>query len=291
MDHRITVGLDGSPESGAAARWAAREAALRGAELRLFHAEGSSVPVGAPAATSEVRRGWAEALLQDSAEALHHVHPELRITRESFDGPPAASLATAAASADLLVLGSRGLGTLTGFVLGSVAMAVLHSTGRPVVLVRGGEGGSPRPAVEQARRDVVVGVDISRPCDAVLAFAFEEAARRSCRLHVLYAWPLPVMVGYGGGYDPRVHAEINENMTADLAEVLGPWRDRFPAVDATARTPMGRAAQKLVDRGAEAGLIVVGRRIRRSPFGAHIGSTTHAVIHHALTPVAVIAHD
>ncbi|MFE3764370.1 universal stress protein [Streptomyces sp. NPDC059104] len=291
MEHRITVGLDGSPEGGAAARWAAREAVLRGAELRLFHAEESSVPVGAPAAASEVRRGWAEALLEDAAEALHHVHPELRITTQSYEGPPAASLATAAATADLLVLGSRGLGTLTGFVLGSVAMAVLHSTERPVVLVRGGEDGLPHPAGEHTRRDVVVGVDIGRPCDAVLAFAFEEAARRSCRLHVLHAWPPPVMVGYGAAYDPRVHAQINENMTADLAEVLGPWQDRFPAVDATALTSMGHAAQKLVDCGAGAGLIVVGRRIRRSSFGARIGSTTHAVIHHAVPPVAVIAHD
>ncbi|MGO4458124.1 universal stress protein [Streptomyces sp. M-16] len=172
-------------------------------------------------------------------------------------------------------------------------MAVLHSTERPVVLVvlvPSGEDGLPHPAGEHARRDVVVGVAISRPCDAVLAFAFAEVARRSCRLHVLHAWPPPVLVGYGAAYGPRVHAEINENVTADLADVLRPWRDRFPAVDVTARTPMGHAAQKLVDCGAEAGLIVVGRRIRHSSFGAHIGSTAHAVVHLAVPPVAVIAY-
>ncbi|MER7463201.1 universal stress protein [Streptomyces sp. NPDC097981] len=291
MDHHVTVGLDGSPESAAAAHWAAREAQLRNAELCLVHAEEWSVPVGVPAAASDVRRGWAEALLRESADALRHIDPDLGITTESIDGPPAASLATAAATADLLVLGSRGLGSLTGFVLGSVGMAVLHSTERPVVLVRRGEDALPHPTGEHARRDVVVGVDISRPCDAVLAFAFEEAARRSCRLHVLHVWPPPPLVGYGAVYDPRIHAQINENMTADMAKALRPWQDKYPAVDVTARAPMGHAAQKLLGSGAEAGLIVVGRRIRRSSFGAHIGSTTHAVIHHATSPVAVIAHD
>ncbi|MFB6562790.1 universal stress protein [Streptomyces sp. NPDC056400] len=291
MDHHVTVGLDGSPESGAAARWAAREAELRDAELHLVHAEEWAVPVGVPEAAANVRRGWSEALVREAADALHRVHPDLAITTHSIDGPPAASLATAAATADLLVLGSRGLGTLTGFVLGSVGMAVVHSTERPVVLVRSREDGSPHPTGEHARRDVVVGVDVSRPCDAVLAFAFEEASRRACRLRVLHVWSPRQLVGYGAAYDPRVHAQIDENMTADVDDVLRPWRDRFPSVDVTARTSMGHTAQKLLDSGTEAGLVVVGRRVRRSPFGAHIGSTTHAVIHHATSPVAVIAHD
>ena len=37
MSPTITVGLDGSPESRAAAEWAAREARLRGLPLRVLH--------------------------------------------------------------------------------------------------------------------------------------------------------------------------------------------------------------------------------------------------------------
>ncbi len=37
--------------------------------------------------------------------------------------------------------------------------------------------------------------------------------------------------------------------------------------------------------------MVVGRRIRRSAMGAHIGTVTHAVLHHATTPVTVVVHD
>ncbi|MFC4466919.1 universal stress protein, partial [Streptomyces xiangluensis] len=47
----------------------------------------------------------------------------------------------------------------------------------------------------------------------------------------------------------------------------------------------------LVDVSSGASLVVVGRRIRRNPFGTHIGPVTHAVLHHATAPVAVVAHD
>ncbi|MFD5929037.1 universal stress protein, partial [Streptomyces griseoaurantiacus] len=36
--------------------------------------------------------------------------------------------------------------------------------------------------------------------------------------------------------------------------------------------------------------VVVGRRVRRTLFGVHIGAVTHAVMHHATAPVAVVAH-
>ncbi|MFF4582645.1 universal stress protein [Streptomyces sp. NPDC001389] len=291
MDHRITVGLDGSPESAAAARWAAREAELRHARLRIVHAGERPVPVGVPEAASAVRGEWAEVLLRESAAALRRVHPELDITTGSVCGPPAAALATEAATSDLLVLGSRGLGTLTGFAVGSVAHDVLHATERPVVLVRSGEDALPHPSGGHSGRDLVVGVDISRPCDPVLAFAFEEASRRSCLLHVVHAWTPTPLFGSGAAYDPRIRAQLGETMAGDLDDALAPWRDRFPSVQVTARAPMGHAAQKLLAAGAEAGLIVVGRRIRRPSYGARVGSTTHAVIHHSTSPVAVVAHD
>lgn len=49
-------------------------------------------------------------------------------------------------------------------------------------------------------------------------------------------------------------------------------------------------ANHLVDASRKASLVVVGRKIRRSPIGAHIGPVTHAVLHHSTAPVAVVAH-
>ncbi|WP_405833422.1 universal stress protein [Streptomyces sp. NBC_00105] len=291
MNDRIVAGLDGSAESLAAAHWAAREALLRGVPLHLVHAEDWSSPRGFPAPTSDVRRHWAQALVSETADELRESHPELEVDVRSFDGRPAAELVGVAAGANMIVLGSRGLGTLTGFVLGSVGMAVIRETVRPVVMVRASEDAVPHPDGRHAAREVLVGVDISRPCDALLAFAFEEAARRACTLHVLHSWSLPPLVGYGAACDPRVHAQLEMSAEASLRNVLAPWRAKHTDVGVIARSSVGHAATELIGMAAEAGLIVVGRRIRRSSVGAHIGPVTHAVLHHSKAPVAVIAHE
>ncbi|MFF4393878.1 universal stress protein [Streptomyces sp. NPDC001552] len=291
MNDRIVAGLDGSAESLAAAHWAAREALLRGVPLHLVHAEEWSSPRDLPVPTSDVRRHWAQALLNETADELRASHPELEVDIRSFDGRPAAELIGVAAGANMIALGSRGLGTVTGFALGSVGMAVIRGTVRPVVMVRASEDAVPHPDGRHAARELLVGVDISRPCDALLSFAFEEAARRACVLHVLHSWSLPPLVGYGAAYDPRVHAQLEVSAETSLHDVLAPWRDTYPDVGVIARASVGHAATELIRMGAEAGLIVVGRRIRRSSIGAHIGPVTHAVLHHAKAPVAVIAHE
>ncbi|MER5361851.1 universal stress protein [Streptomyces sp. NPDC002785] len=291
MDQRIVVGLDGSAESAAAAHWAAREALLRSVPLHLVHAEEWSSPPGIPAARSDVGRQWAKALLRDASDELREKHPQLDISTQSFDGRPADSLVGVTAAAGMLVLGSRGLGTLTGFFVGSVGMAVLHAVERPVVLVRATEDAMPHARGLHLDRDVVVGIDISRPCDALLAFAFDEASRRACTLRALHSWMLPPLAGSGSAYNPEVHAQIAQSMNTGLDNMLKPWRDMYPAVSLDAQVTVGHASEQLLEAGSEAGLIVVGRRIRRSSIGAHIGPITHAVLHHSTAPVAVIAHE
>ncbi|MEU2520121.1 universal stress protein [Streptomyces pseudogriseolus] len=75
---------------------------------------------------------------------------------------------------------SRGLGRVAGLLTGSVSLGVVARATRPVVLVRPDAGGD-------ARRDVVVGVDVIEPCDELLAYAFEAARRRRARLRALHA--------------------------------------------------------------------------------------------------------
>ncbi|MFE7323828.1 universal stress protein [Streptomyces sp. NPDC057565] len=290
MNHSIVVGLDGSTESTAAVHWAAREALLRDAPLHLVHAADWSSPLGVPATGTAAGREWAEALLRDAVDELRRLHDRLEVRARSVDGRPAVSLATAAASADMLVLGSRGLGTLTGFVLGSVGLRVIPATERPVILVRAHEDALPHTEGLHTDRDIVVGIDIGRPCDALLDFAFEEASRRRCTLHALLTWTFPPLAGYGAAYDVSLQEQMADSMTVGLDDRLQPWRDAFPSVDVVARATVGHAAEQLVETGAEAGLVVVGRRIRQSSVGAHIGPVAHAVLHHSRAPVAVIAH-
>lgn len=135
MKNHVSVGVDGSDESRAAARWAAREAALRQVPLRLVHAVGWPLdPVFPGLGRQDVDR-WADQALTEAAQELHGRHLQLEITARCLTARPATALAAEAADAGLLVPGSRGLGGLVGFIVGSVAMSTVAATDTPVVLV------------------------------------------------------------------------------------------------------------------------------------------------------------
>ncbi|MFD7402342.1 universal stress protein [Streptomyces sp. NPDC059866] len=291
MPHQVTVGLDGSPESSAAAEWAAQEALLREVPLRLVYADEWPVSAAIPVAGPEVPR-WPDELLAAAAEEMRRLCPSLEVSTRRLSGRPAAALSIEAAEADLLVLGSRGLGGVTGFLLGSVGMATIGATERPVVLVRasGQPGGRTTAAPGGSSGDMVVGLDIHHSCDPILDFAFDEAARRGSRLRAVYGWSLPPVVRDASAL-AAAEREVSPDVARCLTGILAPWRQKFPSVEVVERSPLGAPAQQLVRAAADAELVVVGRRIRRSPLGAHIGAVAHAVIHHCAAPVAVVAHD
>ncbi|MET7381211.1 universal stress protein [Streptomyces sp. NPDC005526] len=296
----VVAGLDGSRAGSAAADWAAREALLRGVPLRLVHAwDHVPTPYATLAGVAvPPDPGWSERLLAEARESLARRHPELRIDTARVCGDPATALVDAASEAELLVLGSRGLGRTTGLLLGSVSRAVVARTGHPVVLVR------PEDSAEQAEDDslavagapvpdgdVVVGVDPDRPDDAVLAFAFDAAARRGTGLRVIHG-RTPAAEDSAAGF-PRADdlATAAAPLEGAPADVLRPWQRKFPGVPVTAQAVVGRAGSHLVDASRHAALLVVGRAGRQAALGAHIGPVTDAVLHHAAAPVAVVPHD
>ncbi|MFF4255158.1 universal stress protein [Streptomyces sp. NPDC001663] len=301
----ITVGLDGSPQSHAAADWAAREAQQREASLRLVHAWEPQPRSYAPLAGAyalpavETEHVWAGHMLREAESRLAEHHPGLPITTQQTAGPPAAALTAAAADADLLVLGSRALGAVAGFLVGSVALAAVSRSERPVVLVRADEHATDEHRADATRsastgtpfRDVVLGLDLEDPADAVLGFAFEAAQRRAADLRVLHGWSPPPSHGYGAAFDAGPDAEPAEQVGHRLAEVLQPWKDKFPGVRVREQTVVGSAGRHLVHASRDAALLVVGRRNRRAVVGGHIGPVTHAVLQHASAPVAVVPHD
>jgi nucleotide-binding universal stress UspA family protein len=301
MSRNVTVGLDGSPESRAAAEWAAREAQLRGLPLKVVHVwEAVPEPMAqAPLLGAETQQHWSERIPREAAEGLSLRHPGVEVSTVQLSGRPADVLADAAKDADLLVLGSRGLSGIGGFLVGSVGQATVAHTGTPVVLVRAGEQAADEhemdpagiPSAAAPYRPVVLGLDPAHPDDSVIGFAFEAAARRSAALRVINGWNLPPYYAYSLPADLELHDEVARAQSATLAEVLRPWRQKYPNVQVTEESRSGNAANYLVDAASGASLVVVGRRMRRNPFGAHIGPVAHAVLHHAAAPVAVVAHD
>ncbi|MFK0126748.1 universal stress protein [Streptomyces nigra] len=301
MARTITVGLDGSSESRAAAEWAAREATLRQVPVRLVHVW-QPVPeplTPAPLLGAETHQHWTVRIPRDAAEGLRLRHPGIEVTTEQWPGPPADVLLDAAGDAELLVLGSRALSGLAGFLVGSVGQSVVARAKVPVVLVRAGEQAADEhmkdpagiPSAATGFRPVVLGLDTGNPDGTVLSFAFDEARRREAALTVVAGWNLPPSYVYSlaAGVDPR--EEMSRERAAALTEVLRPWREKYPDVEVTEASRLGSPANHLIDTARDASLVVVGRRVRRSPVGIHIGAVTHAVMHHATAPVAVVAHD
>ncbi|MFE2103578.1 MULTISPECIES: universal stress protein [unclassified Streptomyces] len=301
MSRTIMVGLDGSPESRAAAEWAAREAQMRGLPVKLVHAW-EPIPEHLAEAThrgAETLQHWTERIPREAAEGLRLRHPGVEVTTEQLTGIPAEALARAAQDAEQLVLGSRRLGGIGGFLAGSVGLAVVAHTERPVVLVHAGEQAGDEhemdpagiPSAATGFRPVVLGLDVAGPDEALIGFAFEAAARRSAPLRVVHAWNPPPYYAYGMALEPAVEREMAKGDGTILSEVLRPWRQKYPDVEVVEQSQYGSPSLLLIDASHDASLVVVGRRIRRSSVGAHIGTVTHAVLHHSTAPVAVVAHD
>ncbi|WP_371667253.1 universal stress protein [Streptomyces sp. NBC_00289] len=301
----ITVGLDGSPESLAAADWAAREAAQREVPLRLLHAGDSLSPLYAPfmgvsaPGVIDAQREWAAHLLHESASRLAERHPGLRITTQQSGEQAVPALLTVADDTELLVLGSRRLGTVVGFLVGSVALAVVARTERPVVLVRAGgraedehlADATGADAMTTPYREVVLGLDLESPGDAAVEFAFEAARRRAAGLRVVHGWDPPAVYGYGAVMDSGLDAELAEETRRGLRDVLRPWKDKFPGVAVREQAVVGSAGRHLVQASRDASLVVVGRRRRQAVVGGRIGPVTHAVLQHAVAPVAMVPHE
>ncbi|MBO1334421.1 universal stress protein [Streptomyces sp. VRA16 Mangrove soil] len=286
----VTVGVDGSPQSVDAADWAAREAVRRGRPLRLLYAGPAAEGPASHLPELDAPAERTAAALHDLPRQLAYAHPSLEIRFDHLAGAPVPALLAAAAESTLLVLGSRGLSGLTGFLVGSVAAAVCAHTAGSVVLVRAGQ----RPEDDRTGpgsapyRPVLLGLDLGHPSDDLLTHAFEAAAVRGAALQVLHAWTLPVLTDYAPGVVPLGDAPgLEADRLRTLHSTLQPWQHKFPETRVVERLEYGHPSHHLLKAATEAGLLVIGRRTAEGP---HLGHVTHALIHRATCPVLVVPH-
>ena len=133
---RIVVGVDGSPASVEALRWAARQADLTGAAVEAVISWDYPSTSGMEFGSLDI--DWAGNARAALADALHVAlgNDASRVTQAVTRGHPAEVLVAAAQGADLLVVGSRGHVALPGRLLGSVSEHVAARASCPVVVVR-----------------------------------------------------------------------------------------------------------------------------------------------------------
>ncbi|RJQ87259.1 universal stress protein [Amycolatopsis panacis] len=278
----VVVGVDGSATATAAAQWAAREAKLRHTPLTVLMASGFGdggfgAKAHTPVAWRETKETLAGQLLRTIRDDLAAAEPGVRITAEMSPADPETALRHASGDACLLVLG-KPTGTLSGLLAGSPDLDLVARAQCPVVVVRGQsrEGGP-----------VVVGVDGSPFSEAAIAQAFEEASLHEVSLVALHTWldgGASRLCGEERGDFP---AAIREAERQVLVERLAGWRERYPDIPVERVVEQDRPRDRLLDRSADASLMVLGSRGRGGFTGMVLGSTSHALLHHAACPVLV----
>ncbi|WP_017596496.1 universal stress protein [Nocardiopsis potens] len=286
----VVVGVDGSPGSRTALDWAAAAAERRGARLVVVNA--LDMPMVALPFSSPVRMNpmaevtdRASGVLTTALGRVAETAPGLKARTEVSLTDPASALLDASEEAELVVVGSRGLGGVGSLFLGSVSTRVTSHASCPVAVVPPESGAARTPG------RVVVGVDGSEPADAALRFALDEAARTGAELTVVHAWqpPVPYDTGtfaVGVGFDREAFALRAREAVQTSVDKL-----RTPA-DADVRVRVSvvedQPAHALLTAGRDADLVVVGGRGRGGFRGLLLGSVGQSVLHHAEVPVAVV---
>ena len=284
----IVVGVDGTESGHDALDWAAAEAAVRRLPLRVVHGY-VTVPswawlgdVPQPFLNIDDVEAAANEVLEQAVNRARCVASDVDVRGQLVPAAGAPTLLAQCGAAELIVLGSRGLGGVRGLLAGSVGFRVAAHATCPVVVV-----GPMRPvAPGRSATRVVVGVDGTSLSDRAIDFAVRAATQRGVGLTAIHTWRPRAPADLEGVTDDWPLAEAAEWRA--LRDVLGRCRQRLDTADIELRLVQGRAQDVLVAESAGAALLVVGSRGRGSVRAALLGSVSQAVLQHAGCPVAVI---
>jgi nucleotide-binding universal stress UspA family protein len=269
----IVVGTDGSAQAERAVEWAAREAVLRGAPVRIVSAAEMPPRMSAPSPGTGFETvathliGERDRALATAASAAAATAPDVLIDTDPVEGPPAQAVTDSGSGAMLLVVGSDGHGSFAAMTLGSVSRYAAVHASCPVVVFRDGTTATDRL--------VVVGIRSLEDCGPALAFAFEEAHLRKAALLAVHAWQFP---------DSRAA----EGAAGKLDDVLNDCRGGYPDVDASRDVVHGHPGRVLADLSARADLVVLGRHSANDRLVPGPARVIHAVLSHARSPVVIV---
>jgi nucleotide-binding universal stress UspA family protein len=286
MDLPIVVGVDGSEASLRAVDWAADEATLRGAPLRLVYAslweryEGTSIAEDLAKPDEQV---MAEDVVDTAARRARRRQPELDVSAEVLAEEPEYALVRESRSASMLVTGTRGRSGLAEALLGSVSLIVAGHAQCPMVVVRGNHDNQARTGTHGR---VVVGVGEKPAGSAAVRFAFDEARRRGVQVEAVRAWRWPAVESTDHPLMSGEPARLHEQQAVEALDAA--LQDVPPDVEARRRTVEGHARPVLVDASRDADLLVVGARRRSGHYGLQLGRVAHGVLHHSTCPVVIV---
>lgn len=280
----IIVGVDGSPASRVAVDWAARDAALRGADLKLVHvlvppAVMAFPEVPMPPGFMEWQDEEGRRLLDSAVKTVEEAGAEVEVSTDMVSGPAVPVLADLSSSAQMIVVGCRGHGALARGLLGSISTGLAHHAHCPVAIIHDEDPLMPHPS----KAPVVVGVDGSPASENAVAIAFEQASFRGVDLLAVHAWSDTGVFEFPGADWSTLQAAGEQT----LSERLAGWQERYPDVLVRRVVVADKPAHQLLEQAESAQLLVVGSHGRGGIAGMLLGSVSTSVLHGARMPVIV----
>ena len=277
----VVVAVDGSEASKNAVLWAANTATKRGIPLRI--ASSYTMPQFLYAEGMVPPKELYEDLQNETAARIE----EARVIAHTIaEGSPIDMLLELSHDVTMIVMGSRGMGGLSGMVMGSVSANVVSHAHCPVVVVRENNA----VTADNKYGPVVVGVDGSEVSGKATAYAFREAQARGAELVAIHTWmDMQAQTSLAGLAAAQAEwGEIEKEQGELLSERLEPFENEYPDVKVTRIIARDRPVRALADAAQGAQLVVVGSHGRGGFRGMLLGSTSRALLQSSPCPVMVV---
>ncbi len=286
---RIVVGVDGSEQAHSALEWAAGWATQRGTGLTVLTARPGptlSEP-DYPAVTNilELSVERAKNSMNHAAEGARTTYPGLDVDTWWTLDSPAQALIEASGLADLVVIGTRQLGRITAFFIGSVGDHVIPRLRGPAVVVPYAKH------VEriQAGAKMVLGLDATAGPTPAAEWAFATAAAVGARLEVLHAWAFDYLWESAAvGLEEEDLRNLLDRERGRLHEAIAPYVAQFPDVVVEPRIVRDDPATALTEVSRSTPLLVMGTRGRGGFPGMRLGSTSRKVLRSTDCPTVIV---
>jgi Universal stress protein UspA and related nucleotide-binding proteins len=288
MIHRILVALDGSNVAEQALPYASVLASVTGADLLLVTA---MVPPdrwtddGAVARWEQEEEAAAAQYLDVVCDRLREDGAAVRAKVVWGRAPVVISAAAEEEAADIIALTTHGRSGITRWVLGSVADKVLHTSQKPLLLVRAQE--EPPKAVGFKR--ILVPLDGSAVAETALPFV--ERLARQLRAKLLLEQVVLPATAYAGVFIPSTVSVLDEIKAGAREYLQRIAKDAKRAgVTAEISVDIGYVAEAILEAAKfrRADLIAFSTHGRSGPERWIMGSVADAVVRHAELPCLVL---
>ena len=296
---KILLAIDGSPEARRAARMAASLSRAFGSDLHVVCV--GRVPSAYAPAESEIldyefwkemrqfAKGEASKSLEEEVLKIEEAGGRVEMTHAAAGRPDAEIVRIAEEiGADVVIVGSRGLGPLRRAIMGSVSSSVVRHAHSSVLVVRGKGDEEGKPPGK-----VLLALDGSKEADAAERIAAEISAATGSELHLVRGLDTETHRPYPG---PEFWEGFEEDIERSKRHILAFLDEHASRLKADGvrvgdvHLSLGEADKEIV-RIAEAiraDLIVVGSRGLGGVRRALLGSVSDSVLRHANCPVLVV---